>query len=167
MAYRISQYQENFTTSSTVYTTVVGVQVPFQGLAPSSSLYGSDAVFNVNYTSKDQIKSNIINFLLTDQGERIFNPNFGSNLRRYLFSNLTEDGYVFKEKIFPDGRRGQYTNIGLKDLEINIKNDLSANFPMVVFNSVSISPNYDNNQASINISYSFVPNIDEFIEIEM
>jgi len=150
MAYRVSQYQENFTTSSTVYTTVVGVQVPFQGLAPSSSLYGSDAVFNANFTTRDQIKSNIINFLLTNQGERYFNTQFGSNLRRYIFSNITNESYTFNNNL------GSFTNLSITDLQINIKNDLTAVFPMIKVNSVNIIPSYDNNQVSININYSFM-----------
>jgi hypothetical protein len=150
MAYRVSQYQENFTTSSTVYTTVVGVQVPFQGLAPSSSLYGSDAVFNANFTTRDQIKSNIINFLLTNQGERYFNTQFGSNLRRYIFSNITNESYTFNNNL------GSFTNLSITDLQINIKNDLTAVFPMIKVNSVNITPSYDNNQVSININYSFM-----------
>ena len=151
MAYRVSQYQEVLTTSSVQYSAVVGVQVPFQGTLPSSSLNGSDAVFNVNYTSKDQIKSNIVNFLLTDQGERYFNTQFGSNLRRYLFSTITEESID--------------ANMGIADLQINIKNELSANFPMVKFNSVNIISSPDNNQISISISYSFAPNVNDYINI--
>jgi hypothetical protein len=155
MAYRVSQYQEVYTTGSVLYTTAIGVQVPFQGTPPSSSIPGSDAVFNVNYTTKDQIKSNIINFLLTDQGERYFNTKFGSNLRRYLFSNITTEGFEFEPFTFSDGRVGQFTNLSIQDLQINIKNDLTNNFPMIKVISVNITPLSDSNQISININYSF------------
>ena len=64
------------------YPTVgIGLSVPFQSSANS----GSDAVFNINYTSAEQIKYNVINYFLTSKGERIFNPSFGSNIRGYLF----------------------------------------------------------------------------------
>jgi hypothetical protein len=150
MAYRVSKYQEIFTTSSVAYTTVIGVQIPFQGTPSSGSLYGSDAVFNANFTTRDQIKSNIINFLLTDQGERYFNVQFGSNLRRYIFSNITNESYTFNNDL------GSFTNLSITDLQANIKNDLSSVFPMIKVNSINITPSYDTNQVSININYSFL-----------
>jgi len=163
MAYRVSQY--NSTTSSVSYDTIVGVQIPFQGTLPSSSLPGSDAVFNSNYTTREQIKSNIINFLLTDQGERYFNIQFGSNLRRYLFSNIVNESFDFGEVNFADGRTGQFTNISIPDLQANIKSDLSNVFPMIRVNYVDIIPNQDINQVSININYSFTKFDEENINI--
>ena len=59
----------------------LGVSLPFNG--------GGDAIFSSNYTTKDQTKSNLINFFLTNKGERPFRPNFGANLRSYLFENIT------------------------------------------------------------------------------
>ena len=41
--------------------------------------------FKLNYTTLDQAKTNIINLLLTHKGERFMQPDFGTNLRRYLF----------------------------------------------------------------------------------
>ena len=51
----------------------IGVDIPFS----------SDQVFEQNYQTKDAIKNNIINFLLTGKDERFMNPNFGSNIRIY------------------------------------------------------------------------------------
>ena len=48
----------------------IGVSIPFN--APQ--------VFTQTYTTQDQVKSNIINFILTNKGERVFNPTFGSNI---------------------------------------------------------------------------------------
>ena len=151
MAYRVSQYTtENFSSSSRVYTTIVGIQIPFQGLSPSSSLYGSDAVFTSNFTTRDQIRSNIVNFLLTDQGEIYFNTQFGSNLRRYIFSNITNESYTFSKPGSPS-----FTNIGVEDLQANIKADLSANFPLITVKEVTITPLQDTNTVSINVNYFF------------
>jgi hypothetical protein len=45
----------------------VGVNLPFSG----------PAVFISNYQTKDAIKNNLINFFLTNPGERVLNPTFG------------------------------------------------------------------------------------------
>ena len=54
----------------------IGVALPF---GPGLSN------FKLNYTTLDQAKTNIINLLLTHKGERFMQPDFGTNLRRYLF----------------------------------------------------------------------------------
>ena len=51
-------------------STGVGVALPFN----------STGVFKTVYTTKEQLKYNIINFLLTDKRERIFNPRFGAGI---------------------------------------------------------------------------------------
>jgi phage baseplate assembly protein W len=61
----------------------IGISLPFN----------AGGVFNRTYSTKDQIKSNLINLLLTYKGERIENPEFGADLSRLLFEPLTEDLY--------------------------------------------------------------------------
>lgn len=58
----------------------VGVTFPFDG----------PAVFNSSYTTKDQVKSNLINLLLTSPGERLLNPNFGVGIRDLLFEQVID-----------------------------------------------------------------------------
>ena len=57
----------------------VGVSIPFTG----------KAVFNQTFITKDQIKSNLINFFLTNKGERYLNPGFGGDLRATLFESIS------------------------------------------------------------------------------
>ena len=113
----------------------IGVSIPFN--AP--------AVFNSTYSTTDQIKSNIINYILTNKGERVLNPNFGSNIRNLLFENIT-DNYL---------------------LEITqlISAELSTFFPMVNIQQFNITTNYDNNEVSVNIIYSVYNNPSNTISI--
>tara|TARA_R110000796_G_scaffold5907_1_gene21658 strand:- start:2111 stop:2518 length:408 start_codon:yes stop_codon:yes gene_type:complete len=48
------------------------------------------AVFVPTFTTREQTKSNLINYLLTNKGERVFNPNFGADLRNLLFENIVD-----------------------------------------------------------------------------
>ena len=102
----------------------IGVSIPFN--APQ--------VFTQTYTTQEQIRSNIINYILTDKGERIFNPTFGSNIRKSVFENITQDL--------------------LQTLEVTLNDDLSSYFPNVNFTDITITPNYDENIIGISIKYS-------------
>jgi phage baseplate assembly protein W len=54
----------------------VGLKLPF---GPGQSN------FALNFTTVDQTKTNLMNLLLTQKGERFMQPNFGTDLRRILF----------------------------------------------------------------------------------
>ena len=45
----------------------------------------NNGYFAVNYTTKNQIKTNLKNLILTEPGERLGNPNFGTPLRKFIF----------------------------------------------------------------------------------
>ena len=55
----------------------VAIGVPFP--------FNAEGVFYSTYTTKEQVKSNLLNVLLTEQGERLFLPNFGVGIRNLLF----------------------------------------------------------------------------------
>ena len=60
----------------------IGVTFPFNG----------NAVFNSSFSTKEQVKSNLLNVLLTDPGERIMEPTFGVGVKRLLFEqNINEE----------------------------------------------------------------------------
>jgi hypothetical protein len=58
----------------------VGLAFPFTNSATSGSI-----PFKLNYTTRDQVKSNIIVYLSTNKGERPLNPNYGGGLKNFLF----------------------------------------------------------------------------------
>jgi phage baseplate assembly protein W len=102
---------------------VIGVSLPFNG----------PGVFNNTYSTKDQVKSNLINLLLTDKGERIMNPEFGADIRKSLFENITS----------PD----------LDTLRVKIINAVSIFIPEIELTDVAINPEFDYNSLNITISY--------------
>ena len=69
----------------------VGVSIPFNG----------KSVFNSTFTTAQQLKSNLINLLLTDKGERFFDIEFGVGLRSLLFETITDFEFV-KSSIIKD-----------------------------------------------------------------
>jgi len=130
MAYRV----ENSNPLDLDYKLAVGVSVPFVG----SIISGSDAVFSSTYTTIEQLRSDIINYVLTNKGERVLNPNYGSDLRRFVFQNIT--------------------GVNLNNLKLQIIDGLKINFPQIITNDVVINPDYDTNSINIIIDYSFANN---------
>ena len=101
----------------------IGVALPFNG----------PGVFKSTYTTKDQIKSNLVNLLLTDTGERIMNPNFGTNLKRFLFEGITDNN--------------------LETLKDNILNSILTYIYEITVTNIILVPNTDNNLVSLTIEY--------------
>ncbi len=91
----------------------IGVSIPFS----------NPAVFETVYTTKEQIKYNIINFLLTDQRERIFNPSFGANLRSQLFEQITNDTFDSLDNLIRTGVEQYFPNVVLTELSFGAEPD--------------------------------------------
>ena len=150
MAYRV----EN--TGSLDYQLAIGVSLPFN----------ADGVFNPTYTSTDQIRANLINFILTNKGERPLNTTYGSDIRKYLFSEITDSSYAFGITGYNNTNSNPsttaiyvvqpYTKLGVKDLEAQLKNEISINFPQLVIKQISITPSQDDNTVEIKVIYSFM-----------
>lgn len=45
----------------------------------------------LNKTAKSEVDSNLRHLLLTNKGSRYWLPDFGTNLRQFVFENITED----------------------------------------------------------------------------
>jgi phage baseplate assembly protein W len=102
----------------------IGISLPFNG--PSGP-------FNSTYSTRDQIKSNLINLLLTEKGERVFNPEFGLGLKKLLFEGITEDiSGVIEDMIV------SATTIFL---------------PQVQIQNITVTPQQDINSISITVNY--------------
>ena len=63
----------------------VGIDFPF-GRVPNQ-----DGYFKTTKTTIESVKNNIRLLLKTEKGERLFQPNLGLALRRFLFEQINED----------------------------------------------------------------------------
>jgi phage baseplate assembly protein W len=101
----------------------IGVSIPFNNAA----------IFNQTYSTTTQVRSNIINYVLTRKGERVLNPDFGLGLEQYLFDDIN--------------------STTLNSIQNLITNDLTSLFPTITLQSVTATPDYDNNAINIKIRY--------------
>jgi len=102
----------------------VGVSLPFN--APG--------VFFSTYTTKDSIRTNLINFFLTNNSERYLNPLFGGDLRAFIFEQISTNN--------------------LDNLKQNIQTQISLYFPNIIVNRLDILSYPDSNQISVELDYS-------------
>ena len=102
----------------------VGVNLPFNG--PS--------VFTSNYLTSQAIKNNLINYFLTNPGERLLNPTFGGGLKSFIFQQINENSID-----------------GLKE-NVNLK--LETYFPNVIINSLDVLKKDDENAVVVQLKYS-------------
>ena len=95
-----------------------------------------NAVFVPTYQTRDQIKANLVNYLLTNKGERVFNPDFGADLRAVLFENILEQS--------------------LEELTERIQNSISTYFPQVLVKEIQFNNAPDSNVVNFTLTYEIV-----------
>ena len=103
----------------------IGVAFPFN----------ADAVFNQTFTQKEQVKSNLINVLLTEPGERVNLPDFGVGLKNLLFE----------------------TTIDTTNLEARIDNQVQIYIPEITLISAETNFSPDEHILYIKITYRYNP----------
>ena len=105
-----------------------------------------DAVFVPTYFTRDQIKANMVNYLLTNKGERVFRPNFGADLRNLLFDQILD-----------------VTN---EDLRNKIQDDIVRFFPTVEIKEIQFNNVPDRNEVNFTLTYQIANfGIDDEINI--
>ena len=122
-------------------------------LTPSVAVgYGfpldGNAVFIPTFTTREQLKANLVNYLLTNKGERLFNPEFGGDLRNLLFEAVLEST--------------------TDALQIRIQNDINLFFPEVVVKELEFINKPDSNEITFNLVYQIENfGIEDEITIEL
>mgnify|MGYP003127728416 CR=1 FL=1 len=90
-------------------------------------------MFKGTKTVKEQVKANLINVLLTEKGERVYEPNFGVGLKSILFQQHPDED-------------------ALKE---NITTQISIYVPEITLIDVLVDFMSDNHTLFIKIIYSF------------
>ena len=106
----------------------VGIDFPFNRTA------GGSGLFNITETTIDAIKANIQLLLQTNQGERLFQPNLGVNLRQLLFEQMTEDLQIQIENNIVDVFERWLPFVNLTNINVERKNDVSQTNINIEFN---------------------------------
>ena len=94
----------------------------------------NEGTFDLSYTFKEQVKSNIINVLLTEPGERVFLPNFGVGIRQLLFENNPDTTYI-KEKI-DNQLKTHVVEIELMDVEVSFDKNRQILYIKIVYSNI-------------------------------
>jgi phage baseplate assembly protein W len=94
--------------------------------------------FKLNYFSIDQALANAKNLLLTDKGERVMLPEFGCDIKKSLFENITNDL--------------------LSKIDRQIRSSFAYWLPYIFITNLVITPNQDRNAVRIELTISLDPN---------
>jgi hypothetical protein len=122
-------------------------------LTPSVAVgYGfpldGNAVFIPTFTTREQLKANLVNYLLTNKGERLFRPDFGGDLRNLLFEAILDST--------------------TDALQIRIQNDINLFFPEIVVKQIEFINKPDRNEITFNLVYQIENfGIEDEITIEL
>lgn len=100
----------------------------------------TNSFFALNYTSWDQLRSNLKNLLLTEKGERYMIPDYGAGLKKFIFEPNDD--------------------ITLDIIEEYITETVNKWMPRININSVNITRN-DRNEHQLNVSIKFSDKYDE------
>ena len=102
--------------------------------------------FQQSFTLKEQVKTNILNVLLTQQGERINQPDFGAGLKNVLFEN----------------------DIDQEEIASRINEQLQTYVPEVNIDNVLVDTDIDKHLIFITLVYSFLlDNTQDSIQINI
>ena len=113
MAVRITQQTGSFTNDINPNISV-GIDLPFRlGL-------NGEGYFATSKTTMDSIKNDLKLLLNTHQGERLFRPTLGINLRKYLFEQYNVDTVVNIQNDVLDTIKTYLPFVKIRDIQVSM-----------------------------------------------
>jgi phage baseplate assembly protein W len=116
---------------------------------PLKDNVSTNTYFLMTQVTKDAFSSDLLLLLLTQKGERYYEPNYGTNLLKYIFE--------------------QNDGITASDVEQEIKNTVSLFIPALKITKINFNWNYDDNgqpisENQLNVNIQFAYTEDTFTE---
>lgn len=96
--------------------------------------FNAEAVFSPNYTNLQATKNNLLNWLLTNPGERRYLPTFGFGLRLFIFEQINTNN--------------------LDMLKERISTEISQVFPSIIVNNLTLTGNSDVSSVTLTLEFS-------------
>jgi phage baseplate assembly protein W len=93
----------------------IGVKLPITN--------GYTSTINLNYTTFDQIKTNLYNLILTEPGERYMLPTYGCGLRHKLFEQIVKKLNIDIESLIVNSINTWMPYVNIDDILINVQNE--------------------------------------------
>lgn len=91
----------------------LGITFPFQ-----NDLTGK--YIRLNKTKKDEIRSQLNNLITTNKGERLFKPDFGINLKKFLFEPMDDNTHGEIRNEIINAVTKYMTNVKIEKVETKI-----------------------------------------------
>jgi len=92
--------------------------------------------FKLNQTDKDAIKADLLHLLLTNKGERLYMPDFGSDLKKFIFE--------------PND------NITHSDIKDNLNETIKRYIPNLVVDSIDFKKNDIEELIIVELKYTVI-----------
>ncbi len=112
----------------------VGLDLPIARQAGDNQGY-----FATTKTTIDAIKNDIRLLLMTQRGERLFQPFLGMNIRRFLFEQITDDTAIEIENDIVDTIQTWLPFVELRDIDVDLgdqdRNKISINITFNIRNA--------------------------------
>jgi phage baseplate assembly protein W len=100
----------------------------------------SDVSRNVDEAA---VKESIKNLVLTDKGERLFQPNIGCDIRRKLFENFTPQTKISIERNIENTIRQYEPRCNLISVNAQVTDDDHSIIIAIIFNIINIPENIE------------------------
>ena len=112
----------------------VGLDFPISRQAGDQMGY-----FATTKTTMDAIKNDIRLLLMTQRGERLFQPFLGMNIRKFLFEQITDDTAIEIENDIVDTFQTWLPFVELRDIDVDLgdqdRNKISINITFNIRNA--------------------------------
>ena len=121
-----------------------GITLPIQS--------GNGTMFQQSYSSFEAAKSNLKNLLLTNKGERPFQPEFGTGLQALLFEPLVEG--VLEEKLesaITTSVNFWLPYIDIDEIEVQMTDEMKDRNTAVIKLKFSVGGQFESQELTFNI----------------